>query len=57
MKTVGLSPKLFPAVIAIIVGAVLMATGDHDTGLAVLLTGVGGLGLGYVAPAAKVKPK
>ena len=50
MSTIGLSPKLFPAVLAIVVGVVLLVLHERDTGLAVLLTGVGGLGLGYAAP-------
>lgn len=50
MSTIGLSPKLFPAVLAILVGIVLVIVHERDTGLAVLLTGVGGLGLGYAAP-------
>ena len=51
----NLSPKLFPAVLSILVGAGLVVIGERDTGLAVLLTGVGGLGLGYAAPPGKVK--
>jgi uncharacterized membrane protein len=50
-----LSPKLFPAVLSILVGGALIVIGEHDTGLAVLLTGVGGLGLSYAAPPGKVK--
>lgn len=55
MQTIGLSPKLIPAVIAILVGGILIAVGERDTGLAVLLTGLGGLGLGYRLPPGKVE--
>lgn len=54
MATIGLSPKLIPAVLAVLVGFGLLVLGEHDTGLAVLLTGVGALGLGYAAPPGSV---
>jgi hypothetical protein len=49
-STIGLSPKLYPAILALIVGVILLALGERETGLAVIGTALASLGLGYVAP-------
>lgn len=50
MHTIGLSPKLIPSVIGLIVGLVLVIVGERDVGLAIIGTSTGTLGLGYAAP-------
>lgn len=55
-KTIGLSPKLYPAIIAIVTGLVLiLARAEDSLGAAVLLTGVGGLGLGAALPPGRIE--
>ena len=54
MTTIGLSPKLYPAILAIVTGLVLVLLDEKTTGLSILLTGVGALGFGYVAPPGEV---
>jgi hypothetical protein len=51
MRTVGLSKKLVPALVGIVVGFLVCVLVDKETGLSILLTAVGALGLGYAAPA------
>lgn len=51
MRTLGLSKKLQPVVLGLVVGVVLYLLGEQTTGLAVLLTCVSALGLGAAAPA------
>jgi hypothetical protein len=53
--TIGLSPKLIPACLAILVGFALILIDQDTTGLSVLLTGIGALGLGYAAPPGAVE--
>lgn len=48
--TIGLSPKLYAAVAAIIVGLILIALGEREIGLGMVIAGAGQLGIGYVAP-------
>ena len=55
MRTIGLSPKLYPSIIAIVTGVILLVVGKEDAGLAVILTGVGGLGLGAALPPGQVE--
>lgn len=56
MRTIGLSPKLYPAVLAVLVGLVLTLVGN-DIGVGILLTGISSLGLGVAAPPGDVVPK
>jgi len=56
MRTVGISPKvLAPALLTLAAGVFLYLTGEHDTGLSLILAAVGAGGVGYAAPAAPVK--
>ena len=57
MKTVGLSKKLYPSVLAIASGIIVAAFIDKPVGLSVLLTGIASLGVGYAAPADAVNVK
>jgi hypothetical protein len=50
-RQIGLSPKLYPAIIAIVTGLLLIATmRDDDLGAGILTTGIGALGLGFAIP-------
>lgn len=52
--TLGLSPKLYPAVVAMLIGLILLAFGQSEAGVGVLLAGSGQLGLGYALPPGEV---
>lgn len=50
MRTNGISPKvLTPTVLTLLIGVILLATGDTDTGKTLILAAVGVGATGYVA--------
>lgn len=51
VRTLGLSNKLIPAVVALLAGFLLMVLGEHQVGLGVVLAALGTLGFGYGMPA------
>lgn len=53
---IGLSPKLYPAVVLIALGILVALLVDHTTGVTMIGTGTAALGLGYVAPVGEVIP-
>ena len=54
--TIGLSPKLYPALIAIAAGLLVAVLVDDTAGLSILGTGIAALGLGYQLPPGEVVP-
>lgn len=55
MKTKGISPKVsIPTLLLIVVGLVLFATGDKETGTTLLLAALGVGATGVAAPPADV---
>ncbi|WP_026912325.1 hypothetical protein [Patulibacter minatonensis] len=52
--TIGLSPKLIPAVALVILGIIVALAVDKAIGLTAIVGGLGTLGAGYVAPAGAV---
>lgn len=56
LHTIGISPKvLIPAIIALATGFALYLLSDHSTGLAIIIAGLGQLGIGYLAPPGNVQ--
>lgn len=57
MRTDGISPKvLTPTILTLIVGVVLLLTGDTDTGKTLILAAVGVGATGYAANPGDVAP-
>lgn len=54
MSLVGISPKLYPCLLGIAIGGVLIAFGDSAAGLGVLSTGALALIAGYQLPVGQV---
>lgn len=52
--TIGLSPKLYPAIIAIVAGLLVAVLVDKTAGLSILGTGLAALGVGYQLPPGEV---
>ncbi|UTI65594.1 hypothetical protein NBH00_05135 [Paraconexibacter antarcticus] len=51
VRTVGLSNKLYGAIVALIAGFVLLLAGERSTGLTVIVGALGTLGIGVGMPA------
>lgn len=57
MRTIGLSPKLYPPIIGVAVGAILVfLLADDSIGTGVILTSFASLGLGVALPPGTVVP-
>lgn len=58
METFGVSPKvLYPLVVNVLLGGVLVALGERELGVGLLLAAATGAGFGYVASPGIVVPK
>ncbi len=56
MTTQGISPKVYiPLAVGLIVGVILLVTGDTQTGTTVLLAVAGYAGIGVAAPPGEVR--
>lgn len=52
--TIGLSPKLIPSIIVVVLGVLVALLVDRTVGLTAIVGGLGTLGAGYAAPAGHV---
>lgn len=53
-RIIGLSPKLYPTVLGVVIGVGLLALGEHRLGVGVLAAGAMSLVGGYALPAGHV---